>query len=168
MKMNNLIDFLMTTMILFGPLIWIYLILYTLNWNQRENLLSDSWIIFIVLLISSFAVFFAFLIADANFYGFSNLRIPLLFLLVLIVINTFSVAAVLNHRENKKNISIADNSNKEINQNTGNQKILMTSAIISILTIAMVSSLIIFVNEISTIRIEEKSRRSDSGYAVYE
>lgn len=168
MDTNNLVNFLMWAMILFGPLIWIYLILHTLNWNRRKNLFSDSWIVFIVLLVSSFAVFFAFLIADVNFYGLLHLSLPVLFLLILIAVNTFSVAAVLNYRESKRIVSIVDNPSEETNEKTGNVKIFRTSAIVSILTIAMVISLVMFVNEISTKTKEEIKPSFNSDYTVYE
>ena len=68
MEPNDFIPFLMMIIILLVPLVWIYLILYTLNWGGRKSLFSDSWIIFITWLVSSLGVYIFCLSAEFGFY----------------------------------------------------------------------------------------------------
>lgn len=147
--------------ILFVPLAWIYFILYTLNWDQRKNLFSDSWIIFITLLISSFAVIFVFLLADANFYRYFYLVNPVTFFLLIVLANIFSIVAVLTSRV-KKNLSIAADLNEEEGSKPDISKIWQTSVIVTLLNLAMVVSLVMFVKDITT-RLEKPKPTPEFG-----
>ena len=66
----------MMTIILFAPLVWIYLILYTLNWGERKRLFSDSWIVFITWLVSSLGVYIFGLSAEFGFYKLFHGNVP--------------------------------------------------------------------------------------------
>lgn len=169
METNDFIPFLMMTIILFAPLVWIYLILYTLNWGERKRLFSDSWIVFITWLVSSLGVYILGLSAEFGFYKLFHGNIYVTFFPFTLIANILSIAAVLKSRENKKSLSIVADSNEEKIQKTDNGKIWKTSAIVSVLTLAMVFSLFMFIGDITT-RIEKLNPKPkyESGYAVYE
>ena len=99
METGDFIWYLLMAIILFVPFAWIYFILYTLNWDQRKNLFSDSWIVFITLLISSFAVIFVFLLADVSFRRYFYLADPVTFFLLTVLANIFSIVTVLTSRD---------------------------------------------------------------------
>lgn len=167
MEINDFIPFLMMIIILFVPLVWIYLILYTLNWGERESLFSDSWIVFITWLISSLGVYIFCLSAEFGFYKLFHNNIYVTFFPFTLTANIISIAAVLKSRDKKKNLSIVADSNEEKFEKTDNGKIWKTSAIVSILTLAMFVSLSMFVDDISK-RIENLNPKPKVDFGIYD
>lgn len=173
MEVDDFIWYLLTIIVLFGPWVWNYFILYTLNWNKRKNLFSDSWIIFITWFISSLVVLFLVAFSDARFHGYFYLVNYVTFFLLLFSINIFSINAVLRSREKKK-LSIADDlrrlsigkgSSEGISLGISNRKILQTSVIITFLNLAMIVSLIMFVKDVNK-RLEEPKPKPN--YDIYD
>ena len=83
------------------------------------------------------------------------------------IANILSIAAVLKSRERKKNLSIVADSNEEKIQKIGNGKIWKTAAIVSILTLAMVVSLFMFIGDITT-RMEKLNPKPNPEFGIYD
>lgn len=157
----------------FVPLAWNYFILYTLNWDQRKNLFSDSWIIFITWFVSSLIAAVVILILDARFHDAFYLVNPVSFFLLLVAANIFSIIAVLKSREKKKlsiaddlnRLSIGSELNKELSLGISNRKILQTSVIVTLLNLAMIISLVMFVKDIRT---RLKTSKPTPAYGIYD
>lgn len=176
MEAGDFIWYLLMVIVLFVPLAWNYFILYTLNWNQRKNLFSDSWIVFISWFISSLFVLILIAFFDARFYDYPYLVNPVSFVLLLVSANIFSITAVLKSREKKK-LTIVDylsrlpssrSLNESISLGISNRKILQTAAIVAFLNLAMIISLVMFVKEISTRTKEEINWRQNFNYVSFE
>lgn len=173
MEVGDLIWYLLMIIVLFGPWVWNYFILYTLNWNERKNLFSDSWIIFITWFVSSLVVFILCALLDARFNGYFYLVNYVTFLLLLFSINIFSISAVLKGREKKKlsiaddlrRLSIGSKLSEGISLGIGNRKILQTSVIVTFLNLAMIISLIMFIKDVNK-RLEKPTQTPV--YGIYD
>ncbi len=170
MEIYDFIWFLVMLGFLSVPFGAIYFILYTLNWNERESLFSESWAVFLAWLISSISAFFVLVLIDHKLYrynfsgfGFVEFLSPL-----VIAANIVSIALVLTLkvREREKRLSVTDNDEENIRK-TDNKQIWKTSVIVSVLVLAAVVSLGIFIVDISN-RTKKLNPKSDSGFVIYD
>ncbi|CAN5630852.1 hypothetical protein BH20ACI4_BH20ACI4_13480 [soil metagenome] len=168
MEISDFAPFLLMTIFLFVPLMWIYLILYTLNWGERKNLFLDSWVVFLAWIFSGLAVWIFCISAEFGFYKLFHPNLYVTFFSFTILANVFSIAAVLKTREKKKNLSILSDSDKNIKQ-PDIQKIWRTSVIVSLLTLAMMTSLVMFVGNISA-KMEKSNpnANTNTNFKIYD
>lgn len=150
------------------PFIAIYLLLFLLNWNEKKNLLSDSWFAFIAWLVSSFTALFvgsAFKIAS-----FSDFISSAFFLLFILVVNICAITAVLYLKTKAKieDLSITDNLSDESIGRVGILKILQTSVIVSFMTLIMVTSLGFALQDISQKMEKNKLKKEGENGVSFE
>lgn len=133
--------FLILTLICFLPFSGIYLLLYTLDWNEKKNLFSDSWFVFLTWLFTSISIFIFYEINRFNFHSIRGFGLYSLVFVSIIVVNIFAIAGVLYLRSRKEKSLIITNYNDEKLEVPNLLKTLRTSAIVSFLTLMMVVSL---------------------------
>ena len=166
MEGSDFLPFLSLTVFVFIPFAWIYLILYTLNWNEKKNLFLDSWVVFLAFIFSCFGVWLFCLSPEFGFYKLFSSNIYVTFFPFAIFTSFFSIAIALKTRQRKRNLSIVGDSDEIVkSKNTGN--IWLTSLIVSILTLAMMTGLVMFVGDISKRVRNETKPKSNGGYISF-
>lgn len=168
---EDFFQFLVGTLYLIFPLVSIYFVLFTLNWNKRENLLSDSWFVFIAWLASGFIAWFVGASFELNrlirFDSFASC------IILIFLANIFAITAVLYLKTKAKaeDLSVIGSLADDKIGNVGIIKIWQTSIIVSFMTIIMVASLFFAINDISQ-KMEpgkEKSKKKgEISFGVYD
>ena len=162
------------------PFSIIYLLLSTLNWNEKKTLFLDSWFIFLAWLLSSLSVAFTYLLSDDYFRYtggiiYHTCFVPLVIVL-LIVTNSCAIAGVLYLRSRSKNTASITNSNTEEMQKPSIKKIWQTSSTISLLTLLMFTILLMAIKDINekshkdiNEKLQENPKNRDGvSFGIYE
>jgi hypothetical protein len=166
MEIDDFAWFLTMTAIMSFPFGIIYLILNTLNWNERKNIFSNCWFVFIAWLLSSLSMALIYALIDNKFYFSNSLFLFAFFIPSLIAANICAVAGVLYFKSRPKNSVILTNHNDDNIKVPTMRKIWQTSALVSILTLLMVIGLIVAINDIT----EKLSPKNPEGisFGIYD
>ena len=154
MGFGDLLWFIAMIGIVSFPFAIIYLILNTLSWNEKRNIFSDSWSVFIAWLISGFLIIIIFALVDFNFRIHNRFAFFASFALSAITVNICAIAPVLFFRSRQRSSIVLTNLNREI-YIPKTKKIWQASIPVSILTWLMIVGLIIALNDISQ-KIEDR------------
>lgn len=149
---KDFIGLLIMAVILIIPLVSIYLTLKTLKWNEGKKLFSTSWALFFVWIFSGlFAVLICAVVAD-NLSVFQDKTFFVLLIISLLIVNTVSIAGILNFTNDKseENLLSIESNNNNKNYRAEYKKIFKVSAIVSVITLAVFSSLIFFLIDIDS------------------
>ena len=153
--------FILMTLICCFPFGFIYLVLNLLNWNERKNLFSDGWSVYLTWIISSLFGYVVCALVERKFFRHQSEFVALVSIIFLIIlINICAIAGVLYLRTRKQGTSSITNYIDEKIQKPNIKKIWQTSAVVSISTLFFVYILIIAVNDIGE-RWKETPKKSD-------
>lgn len=178
---EDFVLFLTMLLILIFPFGFIYLILYGLNWNERKNLLLNSWFAFLAWLLSGFLVFFTYALIEHNFgrflrelidrkFGdFGKYAFLIFFVFSFIVINICAIAGTLYLKGSEKKVLSMTNCDDKKSEKPSIKKIWQTSAIVSILTIMMTISLFLALKDVAE-KLEKENPKNKNGvtYGIYD
>ena len=168
---QDFFQFLVGILYFIFPFVSIYFILFTLNWNKRENLLSDSWFVFIAWLASSFVALLTFALLEYNrLIKFDSI---VGYIILIFLTNVFAVTAVLYLKTKAKaeDLFITDNLRDDNIGNIGIIKIWQTSVIVSFMTLVIVASLFFAIQDISQkmeLGKEKPKKEGEISFGVYD
>ncbi len=165
---EDFFQFLVGTLYLLFPFVSIYFVLFTLNWNKRQNLLSDSWFVFIALLASSFVASFVVALIEHN--RLIEIESFAVSIISIFLANVFAVTAVLYFklRAKAEDLSVTGNLADDKTGNVGIIKIWQTSVIVSFMTLVMVASLFFALQDISQKLEGNKKGKNGVSFGVYD
>jgi hypothetical protein len=147
----------------------VYSILYLLNWNEKKNLLLDSWFVFLAWLLSSPLVLIIQALVVRTF-RYSGEFVFIIFTIVsLFIIHICAIGAVLYLRSKERKISIVTNHNDENIQRPNIKKILQTSVIVSLLTSMLVVSLFFTLEDYENkINRQNQEKNGKISFGIYD
>jgi hypothetical protein len=159
-------NFIYSVLILGLPLFCIYFTLNILNWNEKKNLFSNSWFVFLAWLLSSFSVFFFYLFFGVlpTFYFIDFV----MFVFSLFFVNTAAIAGVLYLKSREPKISIISNDNDEYVQRTNIKKILQTSAIVAFVNLLLITSLFLNLDTYEKIERQNREKNGKNSFGIYD
>ena len=165
---EDFFQFLIGTLYLIFPFACVYFILFTLNWNKRQNLLSDTWFVFIALLMSSFVAWFMLALLVHN--RLIKLESYAVSIISIFLANVFAVTAVLYLKLKAKaeDLSVTGNLAVDKTGNIGIIKIWQTSVIVSFMTLVMVASLFFALRDISQKLEGNKKGKNGVSFGMYD
>lgn len=168
MEISEFIGFLLMAIILLVPFASIYLTLHILSWGERKSLFLDSWFVFLTWIFSGFVVYIFCISAEYGFHKLFTVNPFFTFYPLTIAANIFSIAAVLKIRRNKKVISVVNEIKAEDFSEKNIRSVWQTSIAVSILTMAVTISLVMFVGDISKRNRNQTSPTSNGGNISFE
>ncbi len=132
------------------PFVFAYLSLYVLDWNDRKNLLADSWYVFLAWLLSSFSVYFVFIFLDHKFYfDGSNFSFSVIFIITFFIANICAIAGTLYLTSNAKRAAEVTNYFNIENAKPNLRNIWQTSLLTSLLMAMITAGFISAINDLS-------------------
>ena len=161
----NFISFAALLGIMTFPFAIIFLILVSLNWNQRKSLFSDSWFVYLAWIFFGLLTMLAGLILDNEFFITETAPIMTAFYLSIIIVQAFGIAAVLCWRSRQKNLPSLIYMSEVIPDAPQSQKIWKTAFLISILTFLMVLGLVIALEDIDS---KINPRNNNVSFGIYD
>ncbi len=161
--------FILTILICCFPFGFIYLVLNLLNWNERKNLFSDSWFVYLTWIVSSLFGYVVCELIGQRFFRYQSEFVALVSIIFsMILVNICAIAGVLYLRTRKQETSNITNYNDEEIKKPNTKKIWQTSVVVSISTLFFVYSLTMAVNDISE-RWKEKPKKADKlSFEIYD
>ncbi len=141
------------------PFFFIYLTLKLFNWNGREKLFSNSWLVYIVWITSGILI--------SAFSAFYKSSFPV-FIIGLLIVNTLNIAtALLLTAKERKSLSIAETA-IPIREKVNNRKLWQTSFAANFAAILTVIVLIWMVNGSNYMIEKFHPKPKPKDYGIYD
>ena len=131
------------------PFGFAYLSLYVLDWNDRKNLLADSWYVFLAWILSGFSVYFVFIILESNIHFSSSFVFWVLYIITFFIANICAIAGTLYLISNTKRAAEVTNYFDIENAKPNLRSIWQTSLLTSLLMAMVTAGFISAINDLS-------------------